>query len=78
MSNLLFKGHRFVLLGYKWLIIKDLSVTVTILYYFRARLWGDLAKTARKQEVWDVCRVAARFCLLHDDGRWKNEPPTIM
>ncbi|XP_035825239.1 cilia- and flagella-associated protein 46 [Aplysia californica] len=41
----------------------------------RARLWGDLAKTARKQEVWDVCRVASRFCLLYDDGRWKNVPP---
>ncbi|XP_041369926.1 cilia- and flagella-associated protein 46-like [Gigantopelta aegis] len=38
----------------------------------RARLWADLAKTARKQEVWDVCRVASRFCLLYDDGRWKN------
>lgn len=38
----------------------------------RARLWADLAKTARKQEVWDVCRVATRFCLLYDDGRWKN------
>nr|KAG5695793.1 hypothetical protein BaRGS_013391 [Batillaria attramentaria] len=41
----------------------------------RARLWADLAKTARKQEVWDVCRVAARFCLLYDDGRWKNAAP---
>ncbi|KAL3864704.1 hypothetical protein ACJMK2_006363 [Sinanodonta woodiana] len=41
----------------------------------RARLWGDLAKTARKQEVWDVCRVAARFCLLYDDNRWKNTAP---
>ncbi|XP_052228420.1 cilia- and flagella-associated protein 46-like isoform X3 [Dreissena polymorpha] len=39
----------------------------------RSRLWGDLAKTARKQEVWDVCRVASRFCLLYDDGRWKIE-----
>ncbi|XP_077868056.1 cilia- and flagella-associated protein 46-like [Saccoglossus kowalevskii] len=36
----------------------------------RARLWADLAKTARKQEVWDVCRVASRFCLLYDDIRW--------
>ncbi|XP_056005172.1 cilia- and flagella-associated protein 46-like isoform X7 [Ostrea edulis] len=44
----------------------------------QARLWGDLAKTARKQEVWDVCRVAARFCLLYDDGRWKNVPPPKM
>ncbi|CAC5380788.1 Cilia- and flagella-associated protein 46 [Mytilus coruscus] len=41
----------------------------------RARLWGDLAKTARKQEVWDVCRVASRFCLLYDDDRWKNVSP---
>nr|DBA15094.1 TPA: hypothetical protein GDO54_004351 [Pyxicephalus adspersus] len=36
----------------------------------RARLWADLAKVARKQEVWDVCRTACRFCLLYDDGRW--------
>ncbi|XP_071827819.1 cilia- and flagella-associated protein 46-like isoform X3 [Apostichopus japonicus] len=43
----------------------------------RARLWADLAKTARKQEVWDVCRVAARFCLLYDDNRWHMPaPPT--
>ncbi|XP_028845791.1 cilia- and flagella-associated protein 46 isoform X2 [Denticeps clupeoides] len=37
----------------------------------RVRLWASLAKTARKQEVWDVCRAASRFCLLYDDGRWK-------
>ncbi|KAM4636947.1 cilia- and flagella-associated protein 46 [Discoglossus pictus] len=37
----------------------------------RVRLWADLAKVARKQEVWDVCRAACRFCLLYDDGRWK-------
>jgi len=43
----------------------------------RAALWGDLAKTARKQEVWDVCRVAARFCLLYDDGRWKAESTPV-
>ncbi|XP_077992013.1 cilia- and flagella-associated protein 46-like isoform X2 [Glandiceps talaboti] len=36
----------------------------------RARLWADLAKTARKQQVWDVCRVASRYCLLYDDNRW--------
>ncbi|XP_025093435.1 cilia- and flagella-associated protein 46-like isoform X2 [Pomacea canaliculata] len=44
----------------------------------RARLWADLAKTARKQGVWDVCRVAARFCLLYDDGRWKGSLPRPM
>ncbi|XP_075699341.1 cilia- and flagella-associated protein 46 isoform X2 [Rhinoderma darwinii] len=36
----------------------------------RVRLWSDLAKVARKQSVWDVCRAACRFCLLYDDGRW--------
>uniref|UniRef100_A0A8C5NQQ5 Cilia and flagella associated protein 46 n=1 Tax=Junco hyemalis TaxID=40217 RepID=A0A8C5NQQ5_JUNHY len=30
-------------------------------------LWADLAKVACKQEVWDVCRAACRFCLLYDD-----------
>ncbi|XP_053305919.1 cilia- and flagella-associated protein 46 [Spea bombifrons] len=38
----------------------------------RVRLWADLAKVARKQEVWDVCRTACRFCLLYDDGRWNS------
>ncbi|XP_061546899.1 cilia- and flagella-associated protein 46 isoform X4 [Phycodurus eques] len=37
----------------------------------RLRLWAALAKTARKQEVWDVCRVACRFCLLYDEARSK-------
>ncbi|XP_054655409.1 cilia- and flagella-associated protein 46 [Dunckerocampus dactyliophorus] len=37
----------------------------------RLRLWATLAKTARKQEVWDVCRVACRFCLLYDEGKMK-------
>ncbi|XP_044070722.1 cilia- and flagella-associated protein 46 isoform X2 [Siniperca chuatsi] len=37
----------------------------------RVKLWTALVKTARKQEVWDVCRAACRFCLLYDDGRWK-------
>ncbi|KAJ8418005.1 hypothetical protein AAFF_G00137140 [Aldrovandia affinis] len=37
----------------------------------RVRLWAELAKTARKLEAWGVCRAACRFCVLHDDGRWK-------
>ncbi|KAK2823968.1 hypothetical protein Q5P01_021143 [Channa striata] len=37
----------------------------------RVKLWAALVKTARRQEVWDVCRAACRFCLLYDDGRWK-------
>ncbi|XP_036429472.1 LOW QUALITY PROTEIN: cilia- and flagella-associated protein 46 [Colossoma macropomum] len=39
----------------------------------RMRLWASLVKAARKQEAWDVCRTACRFCLLYDDGRWKNK-----
>lgn len=39
--------------------------------YFRLKLWATLVKLARKQEVWDVCRAACRFCLLYDDGRLK-------
>ncbi|XP_065152021.1 cilia- and flagella-associated protein 46 [Paramisgurnus dabryanus] len=38
----------------------------------RVKLWALLAKTAWKYEVYDVCRAACRFCLLYDDGRWKN------
>ncbi|KAK2922244.1 cilia- and flagella-associated protein 46 [Channa argus] len=37
----------------------------------RVKLWATLVKTARRQEAWDVCRAACRFCLLYDDGRWK-------
>uniref|UniRef100_A0A672TFQ8 Cilia and flagella associated protein 46 n=1 Tax=Strigops habroptila TaxID=2489341 RepID=A0A672TFQ8_STRHB len=46
----------------------------------RIRLWADLAKVARKQEVWDVCRAACRFCLLYDDTlfRKKKAATTVM
>ncbi|XP_056147442.1 cilia- and flagella-associated protein 46 [Lampris incognitus] len=37
----------------------------------RVKLWAALAKIARKQEIWDVCSTACRFCLLYNDGRWK-------
>ncbi|XP_067156500.1 cilia- and flagella-associated protein 46 [Apteryx mantelli] len=38
----------------------------------RIRLWADLAKVARKQGVWDVCRTACRFCLLYDDTLFRK------
>ncbi|KAA0718385.1 Cilia- and flagella-associated protein 46 [Triplophysa tibetana] len=38
----------------------------------RVKLWALLVKTAWTYEVYDVCRAACRFCLLYDDGRWKN------
>ena len=25
---------------------------------------------ARREELWDVCRLACRFALAYDDGRW--------
>ncbi|XP_009877634.1 PREDICTED: tetratricopeptide repeat protein 40, partial [Apaloderma vittatum] len=34
--------------------------------------WADLAKVARKQEVWDVCRAACRFCLLYGDTLFRK------
>ena len=40
------------------------------------RIWADLTKTARKQQIWDVVRVAARFCLLYDDERWSLKRET--
>ncbi|XP_038599783.1 cilia- and flagella-associated protein 46 [Tachyglossus aculeatus] len=38
----------------------------------RIQIWADLAKVARKQGVWDVCRTASRFCLLYDDMKFKK------
>ncbi|XP_053164122.1 cilia- and flagella-associated protein 46 isoform X2 [Hemicordylus capensis] len=40
----------------------------------RIRLWSEIAKTARKQGVWDVCRAACRFCLLYDDSHMPKGP----
>ena len=56
--------------------VSNIYMFNAIIDVFRAHLWADLARTARKQEVWDVTRVAARFCLLYDDDRWKVEPPS--
>ncbi|XP_037661046.1 cilia- and flagella-associated protein 46 [Choloepus didactylus] len=38
----------------------------------RIQIWAELAKVARKQEVWDVCRTASRFCLLYDSAKTKQ------
>ncbi|XP_021567858.1 cilia- and flagella-associated protein 46-like, partial [Carlito syrichta] len=38
----------------------------------RIQIWAELAKVARKQGVWDVCRTASRFCLLYDNIRVKK------
>ncbi|KAF6107967.1 cilia and flagella associated protein 46 [Phyllostomus discolor] len=38
----------------------------------RVQIWAELAKVARKQGVWDVCRAACRFCLLYDSVKAKK------
>ncbi|XP_059517976.1 cilia- and flagella-associated protein 46 [Myotis daubentonii] len=38
----------------------------------RVLIWAELAKVARKQGVWDVCRTASRFCLLYDSVKVKK------
>lgn len=38
----------------------------------RIHIWAELAKVARKQNVWDVCRTASRFCLLYDSVKVKK------
>uniref|UniRef100_A0A8D2DE79 Cilia and flagella associated protein 46 n=1 Tax=Sciurus vulgaris TaxID=55149 RepID=A0A8D2DE79_SCIVU len=38
----------------------------------RIHIWAELAKVARKQGVWDVCRTASRFCLLYDSMKAKK------
>lgn len=43
---------------------------ISAILHGRMRLWVSLVKAARKEELWDVCRAACRFCLLYDDGRW--------
>lgn len=38
----------------------------------RIVIWAELAKVAWKQDVWDVCRTATRFCLLYDNFKTKK------
>uniref|UniRef100_H0XQW3 Cilia and flagella associated protein 46 n=1 Tax=Otolemur garnettii TaxID=30611 RepID=H0XQW3_OTOGA len=38
----------------------------------RIQIWAELAKVARKQGVWDVCRTASRFCLLYDNIKMRK------
>nr|XP_033697747.1 cilia- and flagella-associated protein 46 [Tursiops truncatus] len=39
----------------------------------RVQIWAELAKVARKQGVWDVCRTASRFCLAYDVGKVERQ-----
>ena len=42
-------------------------------FHHRCRLWAELAKFARKCQVWDVAFVSTKFCLAYDDKRWTGE-----
>lgn len=35
-------------------------------YKVRLKLWLDLCRIARKQSIWDLCRVSCRFAVLYD------------
>lgn len=50
-------------------------------YKQRLKLWFDLSKVARKQQIWDICRVSCRFTLLYDQEKLvsrflKNKSPS--
>lgn len=35
-------------------------------YKQRLKLWLDLCRISRKQQIWDICRVSCRFGVLYD------------
>ena len=39
-------------------------------YKERIKLWFDLLRIARKKEIWTICRISCRFCLLYDKREW--------
>jgi len=43
-----------------------------LFYLLRLKLWADLTIIARRQEIWDVCRTSARFCLLYDNEKRRS------
>ncbi|RNA03099.1 cilia- and flagella-associated 46-like [Brachionus plicatilis] len=44
----------------------EIEQIIKIDYKERLKLWYDLCRIARKQQIWDICRVSCRFCLLYD------------
>ena len=58
-------------MNYEFHIFNGIDCLIIVNCYLRVQIWADLTKTARKQHVWDVTRVAAKFCLVYDDGRWE-------
>ncbi len=69
-------NHRFIDLERKFLkenkesSPKELETFLAQDYKERLKLWLDLCRISRKQQLWDLCRVSARFCLLYDDEKY--------
>ena len=49
----------------------EIELNIKLDYKERLKLWYDLCRIARKQQIWDICRVSCRFCLLYDDEQLK-------
>lgn len=47
-----------------------LEVLLRVDFKERLKLWYDLSKIARKQQIWDICRVSCRFCTLYDNAKY--------
>ena len=52
--------------------LDELERMLKLEYKERLKLWFDLCKIARKQQIWDICRVSCRFCLLYDNEQMLN------
>jgi hypothetical protein len=48
---------------------ESLEIELKIDFKQRLKLWFDLSRIARKQQIWDICRVSCRFCILYDNDR---------
>jgi hypothetical protein len=51
---------------------EDLERMIRFDYKQRLKLWFDLSRIARKQQIWDICRVSSRFCLIYDNEKFIN------
>jgi hypothetical protein len=51
----------------------ELEMLIVNDYKERLKLWIDLCKISRKQQLWDICRVGAQFCLLYDKSDYTNK-----
>ncbi len=53
-------------------LIAELENIIRVDFKERLRLWFDLCRIARKQQIWDICRVSAKFCMLYDNEQLIN------